>query len=373
MQPNREGFLHPVIDDTKCIDCKLCEKACPGLSPAYNENAERKTFVVQNCDDRVRYESTSGGAFSALAEEIIRRGGIVFGATMTDELKVVHFCVETVEGLAKFRNSKYVQSEIGDSYLQAKSALEEERWVCFSGTPCQINGLIKYLGRDYEKLLTVDVVCKSVPSPLIFEKYVEHRRKHEGVLSDIVFRDKKRGFQYCTMAHYQSHDKRKQADDCYRKGSESDEWLRLFLSGKIARRSCMNCSYQTLQRTSDITLGDIWETGNSQLDDNKGTTLVHAWTPLGKEFLEKAQEKAKVVEMQNRDNGTVRKNTIMLYQNREQLFEDAQKLNVDAFFAKYAPYSMTIMVKQYSRELLWRLNLQTTIRKVKHFIIHKIK
>lgn len=372
MVPNHEGFLHPVVDAEKCVECGACEKACPGLNPTYNENALKDAFVLQNKDDAVRYQSTSGGAFTAIAVEVIRRGGIVFGAVMTEDLKVVHDSVETVEGLARFRNSKYVQSEIGDCYSRAKKFLNDGRWVCFSGTPCQINGLIKFLGKDYEKLITVDVVCKSVPSPLVFQKYVEYKKNQEGNITDVVFRDKKRGFLYCTMAHYLSHEDRRDARDVYRRGSESDEWLRMFLSGKISRHSCMTCPYQTAQRVSDFTLGDIWETGNTKLDDNKGSTLVHVWTQKGLDFLNCIRDNVRIVAYPvERSRVMERKNTLTVQQNREKLFEDANNMEAKAFFARYAPYTMKVHIKDTGRYLLWRLGLQNLVRHVKHLAIHR--
>lgn len=372
MVPNHEGFLHPIVDAEKCVECGACEKACPGLNPAYNENALKKAYVMQNKDDVVRYQSTSGGAFTAIAEEIIRRGGIVFGAVMTEDLKVVHDSVETIEGLAKFRNSKYVQSEIGDCYSKAKSFLNDGKWVCFSGTPCQINGLVQFLGKDYEKLISVDVVCKSVPSPLVFQKYIEYKKGQEGNIADVVFRDKKRGFLYCTMAHYLSHEDRKNAKDVYRRGSESDEWLRMFLSGKISRHSCMTCSYQTAHRISDFTLGDIWETGNTKLDDNKGSTLVHVWTQKGEDFLHSIRDNVRIVAYPiEKSRGMERKNTLTVQQNRETLFEDANNMEANAFFAKYAPYTMSVQLKNMGRYWLWRMGLQNIVRHIKHLIIHR--
>lgn len=375
MLSNEEGFLHPLIDTSLCVDCGLCEKACPGLEPTKVTDNTPLAYMVQHKSDAVRYQSTSGGAFTAIAQEVIRRGGVVFGAIMTEDLMVKHDCVATVEDLAKFRNSKYVQSEIGDCYKRAKKMLTDGRMVCFSGTPCQINGLYKFLGKDYENLIAVDVVCKSVPSPMVFDKYVEYKKLQEGQISDVVFRDKKRGFLYCTMAHYGSHEARLKADEQYRRGSESDEWLRLFLSGKISRRSCVTCPYQTMDRVGDFTLGDIWETGNSALDDNKGTTLVHVWTIKGKNFLNDIKENIRYEEYPiEKSRGAERSGaSFVLMPNRDQLFIDARTMSADNFFNKYAPYSLKIRIKNFSRYWLWKLNLQNMVRGVKHAIIHRKK
>ncbi len=374
MKPNKEGFLHPEIDKELCVECGACEKACLGLAPAKNTGNKPQAFIVQHKNDTIRYQSTSGGAFTAIAEEIINRGGVVFGAAMTAELSVKHICVKNIDELARFRNSKYVQSEIGSCYKEAKERLVLGQWVCFSGTPCQINGLYKFLGKDYDTLISVDVVCKSVPSPLVFKKYIEYKKGIEGSITDVVFRDKKRGFLYCTMAHYASHEARQLSKDIYRRGSESDEWLRLFLSGKISRRSCMNCSYQTIERVGDFTLGDIWETGHTELDDNKGSTLVHVWTEKGKIFLDSIKPNVRCIEYPiEKSRGAERTNTLKMQPNRERLFEDANNMAADAFIAKYAPNTMKVRMKNISRYILWKLGLQNIMRHVKHLIIHRKK
>lgn len=372
IKPNHEGFLHPVVDGEKCVECGACEKVCPGLEPAKNSGNKPQTFIVQHKNDAIRYQSTSGGAFTAIAEAIINCGGVVFGAAMTENLTVKHVSVSSTDELARFRNSKYVQSEIGDCYKEAKERLASGQWVCFSGTPCQINGLYKYLGNDYDNLIAVDVVCKSVPSPLVFQKYIEYKKGQEGTIADVVFRDKKRGFLYCTMAHYASHEDRKLSKDVYRRGSESDEWLRMFLSGKISRRSCMSCPYQTMDRVGDFTLGDIWETGHSELDDNKGSTLVHVWTEKGKAFLESIKPNIRFVEYPiEKSRGANRINTLQINPNREQLFEDANNLDTKAFFEKYAPYTVKVRMKQFGRYAMWKLHLHNIVRHVKHLIIHR--
>lgn len=372
MTADEEGFLHPVVDDSKCIECGACENACPALHPLYAENKNPKAYIVQHKEDVIRYQSTSGGAFTAIAEEIIRRGGVVFGATMSENQKIAHGKVESVEELERFRNSKYVQSEIGDCYKEAKTFLVSGRWVCFSGTPCQINGLHKFLGKDYDNLITVDVVCKSVPSPLVFDKYIEYKKAREGNISEVVFRDKKRGFLYCTMAHYLSYEDRRAGKDVYRRGSESDEWLRLFLSGRISRRSCMSCPFQTVKRSSDFSLGDIWETGHVELDDNKGSTLVHVWSEKGRAFFETIKENIRFKDYPfEKSRGAERMNTITLRPDRKKLFEDARIMEPEAFFKRYAPYNAKVKLMQIARYTIWRLNLHNTIRHIKHIIIHR--
>ena len=375
MIPNVEGFLHPVVDTVKCVECGLCEKVCPALDPAVSiSDFSPFALVLQHKDDNIRYQSTSGGAFTAIAEKVIEKGGVVFGAAFSSGLKVRHIGVSTKEELLKFRNSKYVQSEIGVCYKLARKYLMEGKMVCFSGTPCQINGLYKFLGRDYENLITVDIVCKSVPSPMVFQKYVEYKMEQEGEISDIVFRDKKRGFLYCTMAHYITHEDKMAAKSSYRRGSESDEWLRLFLSGKISRRSCTSCKYQSMNRPGDFTLGDIWETGNTNFDDNKGSTMVHVWTAKGKLFLESISDSVRMLEYPiEQSRGTTRNNAIKIRTDRGKLFKDANTLTPQVFFKKYAPYNIRIRMKNVIRYILWLLNLQTTIRHIKHLIIHRNK
>lgn len=235
-----------------------------------------------------------------------------------------------------------------------------------------MNGLYKFLGKDDDNLIAVDVVCKSVPSPSIFKKYVEYKKATEGALTDIVFRDKKRGFLYCTMAHYLSHEDRQNAKDVYRRGSESDEWLRLFLSGKISRHSCMTCPYQTTQRVGDITLGDIWETGRVTLDDNKGTTLVHVWTEKGKRVLDSIADRVRTESYPvERSRGIDRQSVMKEHARRASLFADAQSLSATDFFAKYAPNSPKVRLKQAARYLLWRLGLQNAVRHAKHVMSHR--
>lgn len=171
MREDDEGFLYPYVDKILCIDCGLCEKTCPVI----NSKEERKplnVFAAKKPNDEVRMQSSSGGIFTLLAENVIDEGGVVFGAGFNERWEVVHSFAEKKEDLAKFRGSKYVQSKVGNSYKQAEAFLKQGRKVLYSGTPCQIAGLKQYLRKDYANLLAVDFICHGVPSPGVFRTYL---------------------------------------------------------------------------------------------------------------------------------------------------------------------------------------------------------
>jgi coenzyme F420-reducing hydrogenase beta subunit len=171
MQEDIEGFLYPEVDAERCCDCGLCNNACPVI----NRGETRKplyVYAAKSRDEEIRRQSSSGGIFTLLAERVLDENGIVFGAHFDKNWEVTHSYVETKEGLGLFRGSKYVQSRIGESYLQAQQFLEKGDKVLFSGTPCQISGLKLFLGKKYDNLLTVDFVCHGVPSPKVWHMYL---------------------------------------------------------------------------------------------------------------------------------------------------------------------------------------------------------
>ena len=171
MKQDEEGFMYPIIDKSKCVNCGLCDKVCPVKNAKENGNNQH-AYIFQNADDKIRRESTSGGAFTAIAEYVIDNNGIVYGAVFDEKYKVIHKGIDNKEELYKFRNSKYVQSEMENCYSEIKEYLNKGKLVCFSGTSCQVEGLKNYLGKHYENLILVDVVCRAVPSPLIWKKYL---------------------------------------------------------------------------------------------------------------------------------------------------------------------------------------------------------
>lgn len=369
MEADETGFLYPVVNIDNCKSCNLCEKACPALSPLQyakiiEEENQPHAYVAQHTNEEIRRQSTSGGAFTAIAEAIIMLGGVVFGASMDGGFVVRHTYTETIADLEKFRNSKYVQSEIGNSFRQCKAFLENGRWVCFSGTPCQIHGLKKYINSDFSKLITVDIVCHSVPSPLIFEKYMELQMEKNPAINKVVFRDKTWGYSYSTMALYnQNADTTK----CiYRRGSESDLWFRSFLPGLCDRENCYNCSYQEYPRQSDITIWDCFTVAdiNPDFDDNKGTTSVVAWTEKGNNILID-NKNLKIYEVPveiftNKINREVHKKLAI---DRETMYRDAHNITAKDFFNKYRPETIKIKVKKSARKLLRIVGLYNIVKK----------
>ncbi|MEF9923702.1 MAG: Coenzyme F420 hydrogenase/dehydrogenase, beta subunit C-terminal domain [Muribaculaceae bacterium] len=284
MDEDSEGFLYPKVDASLCIDCKLCEKVCPVI----NQNETRKPIAVyaaKNPNEEIRMKSSSGGIFSMLAESTINQGGVVFGARFNEKWEVVHDYTETVEGIIPFRGSKYVQSQIGDSYIKAQDFLKEGREVLFSGTPCQIAGLNKFLSKEYDNLLTVDVVCHGVPSPLVWRDYLDHlyktgkisaqSRKDTLPIGSISFRDKRTGWKNFSFVI-----KDKGGKITVQETLHKNIFMQGFLNNLYLRPSCHACPTRKGKSGSDISIADYWGIP-ADMDDDKGIGLVLINTQKG--------------------------------------------------------------------------------------------
>ncbi len=288
---DEEGFGYPEVDVSLCIDCHLCEDVCPCLN-TFEEPVNKNTFVAINEDQEIRNQSSSGGVFTIIAEKIISQGGVVFGARFDENWKVVHDFSETVEGLASFRGSKYVQSDINSSYAKVKAFLREGRMVLFSGTPCQVSGLKLFLRKEYDNLLAVDFICHGVPSPMVWDRYraeqlkeIYKKRKpiYELSLSGISFRDKTEGWKnYSYKLSFDSKDLKS-----YIELSSKNLFMRGFLKDLYLRPSCYDCPSKSGTSGADITIADFWGIQNvmPEIDDDRGCSLVIAYNDKSLEYI----------------------------------------------------------------------------------------
>lgn len=275
MAPDKNGFLYPQIDENACVKCGLCEKACPVL-----HLHEQKTIAAYAAmgEDSLRQESSSGGVFSLIAAHILNQGGGVFGPAFDDNLELTHILVEQPEDLKRLRGSKYVQSRVSDSYQQAKALLKQGLPVLYTGTPCQINGLRSYLGRDYENLYCQDIICHGVPAPGVWAKYVAYREQQAGGKAvSVNFR--------CKDSGWRSYQMRMEFENgqVYTCPFPQDPYMQAFLGDLCLRESCYNCSAKGDRHTADLTLGDFWgvEQVLPEMHDGQGTSLVLIHTPKG--------------------------------------------------------------------------------------------
>ena len=268
MMPDEEGFLRPFIND-KCTHCGLCAKKCPALSKQLNLNKNYKCYAVWG-KEKFRNQGSSGGIFPILAEYIAGNGGIVYGASFDESYRKVFLTKITKQKeLNKLYKSKYVQSEVGLVYRDVKENLEKGKEVLFSACPCQVDALKSYLGKDYENLITIDILCHGVPSPLAYNKFLDEiSNNNSKEIASVDFRDKKYG--WGKLIKITNNDNSIHYDE-YNK-----PFLRTFTSGIINRSSCYQCPYSTSKRCGDITLGDFWGINEiePEFNDNKGTSLV---------------------------------------------------------------------------------------------------
>ena len=288
MVADDEGFRYPTLNHNKCIGCGLCEKVCPieHYEPTINQLGE--TCAAQFNDNAILKNSSSGGMFYAIAKYVMGKGGLVYGASFNDKNEILHRRIDRISDIYPLMGSKYVQSNTESTYRQVRADLKNGLLVYYTGTPCQISGLRLFLMKDYENLITSDLICHGTPSQKIFSNMITHiESRYNGKVINYSFRDKNvRGWAIASSSVIKTREKIK-----YLKYSNDMEaYFNAFSKGALMRRACYQCTFSQPQRVGDITLADFWGV-REKLPDmkniSKGISLILINTTKGADILQK--------------------------------------------------------------------------------------
>lgn len=285
MEKDDEGFMYPRVDQNVCINCKKCERVCPVIQKSVPQHFSEVSLAAFSKDEQTRNNSSSGGVFSALAQIVLKHQGVIFGAAFDNEFQVHHIRVDSIDGLEKLRGSKYVQSRIEDTFKEAKEILESGKEVYFSGSPCQIDGLKNYLGKEYGNLITQDIICHGVPAPYVWGKYLDSvKKKLNSEIKRVTFRDKLYGWRKYSIKIEGANGNVEISTFL------ENPMMKAYLRDMCLRPSCYNCPSKGVKRSSDITLADFWNVSEfvDDFDDNRGVDLIVCHSLKGLELLREA-------------------------------------------------------------------------------------
>lgn len=357
MKKDEEGFLYPVVEKDKCIKCELCQKVCV-IGAKTQQRDVLGAYAAMNLDSYTRMISSSGGIFALLSEKVISENGVVFGAVLLDDCETVkHTIARNSSELRKMYGSKYMQSDLRGVYPQVKEALRNGKKVLFTGTPCQINGLRLFLGKEYENLLLVDIICHGVPSPALWSKYVASiEKKYHATVTDVNFRSKKYGWQDFGINRID-----KQNRELFI-SKDQDPYMQMFLRNYCLRPSCYQCSAKEI-RYSDITIGDFWGIENilPEMNDGMGTSAVIVRTEKGEAYFKQVASGMRVKETEYKvivQHNSAEVKSVYKPAQRERFFVDMNSKSFSALQRKYLKKS----VKSKLRSVLIRFGIWKIIR-----------
>lgn len=356
------GFKYPEINKDKCINCGLCRKCCPVLKDDKNHEKTTEAYACINKDKNTRLNSSSGGIFSLIATNILKKGGYVVGAVFNKSSEVVHKIINNLEELSNLYGSKYVQSDTNEIYRQVEDLLKKQKLVLFTGTPCQIAGLYSFLRKEYTNLITQDIICHGVPSPKLWSKYIELQKEKNGHIKSINMRAKQNGWK-----NYNMQIRFDKKTNEYLNNHNHDDYMKLFLSDICLRESCYNCQFKrNKKQISDITLGDFWGIENivPEMDDDLGVSLVLINSDKGKKLFE---EIANRIEIKSVDfNEAAKYNTALFHsvkepKNRTKFFSDIDKIKFKKIAKKYVNNKNVLVI------------VRKIGSRIKQFLIYKCK
>jgi len=358
---DNEGFYYPYVKKELCVNCGMCNRICP--MNRVNELIKKqydvpKCYAGYNKNINERLESTSGGIFSLLAKKMYKMGGYVGGAIYTDDFSVISFISNNEEDLQNLRKSKYIQGTSFEYYKTIKRLLDNQEKVLVCGLPCQMAALKSFLGKEYNNLLTIDILCKTCNSPRVFHKYLQDlENKYKGEVISVKERYKKAGWRSLTREIKFNNGK------VYYGRGYKDSFQRGFQLNIFSRPSCYSCRFKTIPRIGDITLGDFWgiEKLDISLDDNKGTSLICINNDKGYNYFIKITDNMiqKSVSFDNVCKGNIaaftgKGNNYPTNIDREVFFQNIDSLPFEKVANEFFPYS-PLPIKSKIRKVLGKM------------------
>lgn len=320
MVEDNEGFFYPQIDEEKCINCGKCKNICSN----YNDSkGNEQAYMAINKIKEELDNSASGGMFYILAKYVIEKNGVVFGVEYGENHKVQHNYYETLEECKNFQGSKYVRSDVGNSYEKVKKFLEQDTYVLFTGTPCQCNALKVYLNKEYEKLILCDIVCHANPSQKVFNKYIEELEvKKNKKVKTVWFRSKENGWRNQTpIIEFEDGEK-----------IEENTFFKAFVSELLGRPSCHDCKFATSKRVTDFSIADFW--GIEKVlpeikNDDTGISLLTVNSEKGKKIFEEVKNNMNIINVDKElafsyNHGK----NVLPHKNRQKFFENLDTMPV---------------------------------------------
>jgi len=347
-----EGFFYPVVNLSECTDCGLCDLVCPEQHVdelKVNDFEKPTCYAVHHKNLETRFDSTSGGAFSAMAEKMYKDGGYVGGAIFNDDFSVKHIISNDINDLKRLRSSKYLQSDASGIYQSVKDLLKRNEKVLVCGTPCQMAAMRRFLRKDYENLIIVDFICRGINSPKVYRKYIDSlEKKYDSKAIYIKPKNKELGWNKLT------HKVDFENGSAYFGTIAVDTYMRAsMVANVISRPSCYDCQFKGFPRISDITLGDFWGIEQleklKQFDDNVGTSMVMINSEKGKKYFESISKHLIIKEMPFEDST---RGNIALFKSlpkesvdRKAFYNDIDKMDFADVSQKYYPFTLSYKQK----------------------------
>lgn len=387
-EEDEEGFRYPLVNQSACINCNKCENVCPikktankiasdGMLQSKESFTQEKinenqypvlAYAAFNTDTDTRQDSTSGGVFSVLANYVISCGGVVYGVALDDKFQVAHTEVDLIDLIAKFRGSKYVQSYQADIFKQIRKRLNKNYMVLYSGTPCQIEGLKSFLGKEYSNLITVDIFCHGVGSPKYWNKYLQYmEKKYKSAIKEIRFREKTYGYNSACMAVYFKNGKNSHKDhDC-------DLYWTAFSKCYIFRPSCYSCRFKTVHHVSDFTIGDYWDTSKlgEVFKKANGCTLLLLHSKKAQEIMQEVKSHLYMTKLDLYAalivNGGPMPSKLISSSpkpdKRDEFLNDMNKMELEKLICSYIPISVSKRIKLAIKPFLYKTKLLEAIKR----------